>query len=232
MKGCRALLLFILATLLLPTMPQFAGPVSAGEGIVGVPDDWELHEITVDDNGFLHRTAGDPYIVFPELTEPLCGQSAVRFTIRITPMPEKPIYLELFWRPPSEGFGEIRKMFFIVKPAQGRDTVSFSVALDNQAGFRQLRLDLPPDLNAPFRIERYALVPLADLPEDANLVDTYSALTASETGEAVVIIPYLIKTVRHGLTRLSRDPAFLLVWLLMFAGLLVLHRILIRTDRR
>lgn len=225
MKLAKAVqpLIFCLAFLLFTA----AGPANAAAEEI-TPLGWELHELQADQNGFLHKTGGDPYIVFPEISEQICSPSGITFSIRLDPVPDKPFYMELFWRPSYEGFGEDRKVFFIMPTARKGDTVTFTVPLEDQAGYRQIRLDFPSGLNSAFRIEKYEIDPLDNLPPGTQLLESYFRLSASATRNPAIIIPYLLKTLRHGMVRLAHDPAFLILWILLMGGLLVLHRALIR----
>lgn len=226
MKTAKPALLFTCLAVLL-----FAAPAFTYTFQDEIPVDWELHELEADQNGFLRQTGGDPYIIFPEIQEQRCTPSGITFTIRLDPMPEKPSYMELFWRPSYEGFGEDRKVFFMVPPNKGGDTVHFTVPLEDQAGYKQIRLDFPGDLKAAIRVEQYGIVSLGDLSADANRVDSYFSLSASATGNPAIIIPYILKTFRHGMVRMAHDPSFLIFWLIMIGGLLALHRILVRSRK-
>ena len=104
--------------------------------------------------------------------------------------------------------------------------------LEQQGGFKQIRLDLPRDLNSAFTIEKYGIVPLDDLPEGTRLIDSYFRLPASAAGNPAIIIPYVTKTLRHGIVRMTGDPVFLIFWLLMIVGLLAAHRFLLRTQKQ
>lgn len=195
-----------------------------------IPEDWELHEIEVTESGMLQTEAGDPYIVFPEFEEQECSLSGIHIRMRFEEMPHKPFLMELFWRPSYEWFGEDRKVFFILHPNKTGDTINFVVPLTRQAGYKQIRLDLPTDLDTPFAIEQFERVPADAFPKDAVVVEPYYRLSASETRNPAIIIPFLVKTFRHGMVRMSRDPAFLTFWLLLIVALLFVHRMVRKTD--
>ncbi len=191
--------------------------------------EWELNEIEITPSGTLQRTSGDPYIIFPEIPEQGCSLSGIHFELKFEKMPHKPFLMELFWRPTYEGFGEDRKLFFILHPDKEGDTLNFIVPLDQQAGYKQIRLDLPSDLDTAFSVEKYAIIPAAEFPENVQIVEGYSRLSMTATRNPAIIIPFLVKTLRHGMVRMAHDPAFLIFWLLSIGGLLAAHRVVIRS---
>ena len=75
--------------------------------------------------------------------------------IAFTPMPDKPMLMELFWRPDYEGFSEHRKVFFALLPEKTGNSIKFFIPLNNQAGCKQFRLDFPRDINASFNVKNF-----------------------------------------------------------------------------
>ncbi|MDW7772666.1 MAG: hypothetical protein SCH71_07220 [Desulfobulbaceae bacterium] len=195
----------------------------------GATDDWQLHEIEITPSGTMQITSGDPYIIFSETDQQVCSPSGVHFVIRFERMPRKPMYMEMFWGSATELFGEDRKVFFILHPDPEKDTVDFVVPLTQQAGYRQIRLDFPGDIDTPFMVEKYEIVPAGEFPEEAVVVESYSRLAEAEVRNPAILIPFVIRAIRHGAGRLAHDPAFLIFWLLLIVALLASHRAVLRS---
>ncbi len=195
------------------------------------PENWRFNEIRILENGFLEKTAGDPFIVFPEIDQATCSPKGVQLSITFDPVPTKPILLELFWSTDFLGFGEENKVFFILHPDKNGKANSFIVPLDHTAGFTQIRLDFPSYIDTTFKVADYKIVSLNDLPPNIALVDAYYNLSIEDSLKPDIIIPYLLKALRHGPERLSHDKVFLLFWLVLIGSLLYLIRLSARKTK-
>ncbi len=214
----------IYCLLLLMLMPQLC--YSAAE-------EWQLNQITPpDSSGFMERTGGDPYIVFPPMEATRYDIRGVQMEIAFKPMPVKPFLMELFWRPDYEGFSEHRKVFFALLPAKTGNSLKFFIPLNNQAGYKQFRLDFPRRMKASFQVKTFTPVTGNQKVKDVEHIEPFYKLTVTETRTPGVIIPYLLHAIQHGLSRLLRDPAFLIVWLLLIMAALICSRIISRSIRK
>lgn len=176
-------------------------------------ENWRLNEISVGENGYLQKTDGDPFIVFPEIEQSTCGPMGVQLAISFTPVPIKPVLLEIFWSTDYLGFGEENKVFFIIHPNKDGSPNKVVVPLDHTAGFTQIRLDFPSYISTSFKIEDYAIISLADIQDGYEKIDTYYNLSIEESLKAEIIIPYILRSLSHGPERMARDPVFLVFWL-------------------
>jgi hypothetical protein len=218
----------ILCLFLLLSLPQ---PGRSGKQEM-VQDDWKLNQIQQAPSGFMQRSGRDPYIIFPQMEATSYDISGVVIEIGFDPMPDKPFLMELFWRPDYEGFSELRKVFFALLPEKNGDTIKFFVPLNNQSGYRQFRLDFPRDIGTSFQVKRFEAVTDQQLAEDVKRIEPFYKLTVTETRTPGVIIPYILHGIQHGLSRLLKDPAFLVVWLLLIFGALIGIRIISRDLRK
>ncbi len=188
-------------------------------------ENWRLNEIRKLENGFLEKTAGDPFIVFPEIEQSTCSPKGIQLSITFDPVPIKPVLMELFWSTDFLGFGEENKVFFIVFPHKNRKKNSFIVPLDHTAGFTQVRLDFPSHIDTSFKVEDYEIVSLNDPPENIDVIDAYYSLSIKDSLKPAILFPYLLKTLKHGPQRLSHDKGFLLFWLILIGSLLYTIRL-------
>lgn len=218
----------ILHLLLLLSLPQLC---PAGEQGM-VREEWKLNQIQQTPSGFMQRSGRDPYIVFPPMEATNYDITGVVMEIAFNPMPEKPFLMELFWCLDYEGFSEYRKVFFVLLPEKKGDTITFFVPLNNQGGFRQFRLDFPRDIETSFQVKRFEIVTDQQIAEDVKRIEPFYKLTVTETRTPGVIIPYILHGIQHGLSRLLKDPAFLIVWVLLIFGALVTTRIISRDLRK
>jgi hypothetical protein len=219
----------ILCLLLLVLMPH----VCYSGDLEQLQADWTLNQITPPNSaGFMDRFGGDPYIVFPPMEATNYEVKGVQLEIAFTPMLDKPFLMELFWRPDYEGFSEHRKVFFVLLPDKTGNTLKFFIPLSNQEGYKQFRLDFPRDLRASFRVKRFEIITDQQRAEDVERIEPFYKLTATETRTPEIIIPYIIHGIQHGLSRLPKDPAFLIVWLLLIFTALVGTRIVSRSIRK
>ena len=220
----------ICCLLLLVLMPHLC---YSGDGGKLQTEDWKLNQITSPDaSGFMDRSGGDPYIVFPPMEATSYDIRGVEIEIAFRPMPVKPFLMELFWRPDYEGFSEHRKVFFALLPAKNGDSLHFVVPLTTQAGYKQFRLDFPRDMKASFQVKSFRPVTGEQIAGDVERVEPFYKLTVTETRKPGVIIPYILHAIKHGLSRLLKDPAFLIVWLLLIFGALVGSRMVSRSIRK
>ena len=215
----------ILCLLLLLLLPPL--------GYCGEQAEWKLNQITLPNaSGFMARSGGDPYIVFPPMESTNYDIRGVQLEIAFTPMPDKPFLMELFWRPDYEGFSEHRKVFFALLPEKTGDTIKFFVPLNTQAGYKQFRLDFPRDIRVSFQVKSFEVKTDQQIAGDVTRIEPFYKLTVTETRTPGVIIPYILHAIRHGLSRLLQDPAFLIVWLLLIFGALLGTRIVSRSIRK
>jgi hypothetical protein len=197
------------------------------------PSEWQFNQIERNESGYFISTGTDPYIIFTEndSTEN-CTLNAVQFTIKFKPMPPRPLLMELFWRSEHQGFSEARKIFFVLHPEKKGDTINFVIPLKHQAGHKQIRLDLPRNLESAFIIENFKLIPINDLPEDALTIEPYYSYTELGACSPHIIIPHLIHTIKHGCSRMTKDPIFLLTWLLFITLTLFAIRLVTRDIKK
>ncbi len=223
----RRLTINICCLLLLVVMPPLC---YSGEEEDLQTDAWKMHQITaVSASGLMKRSGGDPYIVFPSMEATSYTIRGVEMEIAFRPMPEKPLLMELFWRPDYEGFSEHRKVFFVLLPAKNGDTLKFVIPLDNQAGYKQFRLDFPRDIKTSFQVKSFRPVTGDQIPGDVERIEPFYKLTVTETRTPGVIIPYILHAIQHGLSRLLKDPAFLVIWLSLILAVLICTRIISRS---
>ena len=196
-------------------------------------DDWKLNQITPPNaSGFMERSGGDPYIVFPPMEVTNYDIRGVEMEIAFSPMPVKPFLMELFWRPDYEGFSEHRKVFFALLPATTGDSLKFFIPLNNQAGYKQFRLDFPRDMTASFQVKSFTPVTRNQIAGDVERIEPFYKLTVTETRTPGVIIPYILHAIQHGLSRLLKDPGFFIVWLFLILAALVCTRMVSRSLRK
>ncbi len=180
---------------------------------------WMVNDIVTDDGKTFSLKGGDPYIIFPILDQPVCGLSGVKFSLEFSPIIIKPFYLELFWKPVSGGFSEENKVFFILHPSK-TSRLEFVVPIERDVNYDQIRLDLPRDLEASFIIENNGIVSLQDEAVSETVVDAYSILSMKDAKELDILIPYIIKTLKHGALRFKKDVPFVVFWLLFIVCIL------------
>jgi len=198
----------------------FAGSVDAAD----LYENWRLNEIIKLENGFLEKSAGDPYIVFPEISESTCAPMGIQLAITFDPVPVKPLRLEMFWSTDYLGFGEENKVFFIVHPHADGTANKMIIPLEHTAGFTQIRLDFPSYIDTTFKVENYEVLSLADVDDEYTKVDAYYSLSVEDSLKPEISIPYFLKALSHGPERMTHDLAFLVFWLLLIIGLLFLIR--------
>lgn len=189
-----------------------------------IPKDWHLNEIIELENGYLEKSGGDPYIVFPEVDQLICSPKGILLSIKFDPPPLKPTLMELFWSTETLGFGEENKVFFILHPQNSDRGDRFIVPLDRTAVFTQIRLDFPEYIDTTFKIEEYEIISLDTPPKDVEFIDAYYNLSIKETLKANIFIPYFLKALKHGPQRLMHDKIFFLFWLSLIIFLLYLIR--------
>ncbi len=204
-----------------------ANPVDAADNLY---KDWHFNEILKLENGFLEKSAGDPYIVFPEISESTCAPMGVQLAITFDPVPAKPLLLEIFWSTDYLGFGEENKVFFMVYPKADGSPTKMTVPLEHTAGFIQIRLDFPSHIDTTFKVENYEVVSLADINDEFKKVDAYYSLSIEDSLKPEIIIPYILKALSHGPQRMTHDLAFLVFWLLLIIGLLFLLRFTVKNN--
>ena len=183
-------------------------------------ENWRLNEIAVGENGFFHKTDGDPFIVFPEVSQSTCGPMGVQLAISFDPVPIKPVLLEIFWSTDYLGFGEENKVFFIIHPNKDGSPNKVVVPLDHTAGFTQIRLDFPSYISTAFKVEDYAIVSLNDLHEGYEQIEAYYNLSIEESLKPEIVVPYFLKSLAHGPKRMMSDPFFLFFWLSLIFSIL------------
>lgn len=205
MNDCHKYILLLFIILLPLSAIDAAGKESPHSG-------WRFNEITILENGFLEKSAGDPFIVFPEITVPTCGPMGVQLSLSFNPIPQKPLLLEIFWSTDYLGFGEENKVFFIVHPKDHTQPMNLFVPLDHTAGIRQVRLDFPSHINTQFTVTNYDVLPLNDAPLEFEKVDAYYNLPIDDSLNPKIMVPYLLKALGHGPRRLLHDPTFVIFW--------------------
>ncbi len=184
-----------------------------------------LNELTQLEDGRFEKFGGDPYIIFPEIDQQICSSKGVILSIRFTPNIVKPMLLELFWSTDTLGFGEESKVFFTVSP-QKNGANRFIIPLDNIASFTQIRLDFPSYLSEKFFLEEYDIISLEEPPDKVDIKNVFRVLTMDEALNPHIVVPYLLKSIKHGFWRLSQDRGFLFFWILLIGVLLCFMRIL------
>lgn len=181
---------------------------------------WQTNDLTMVGEGVFERKGGDPYIIFPEMDEPVCSFSGVHIVLKLSPMIEKPFLAEIFWKPAGGGFSEHNKSFFILHPAKQGDTLNFVVPIEREINYDQIRFDLPRDLPTRFSIKAYEVVDINSTVALEKKIEAYHWLNSKEAEEVDILIPYMIKAIKHGTMRLLHDPAFFVVWIAMIVGIL------------
>ncbi len=191
------------------------------------PNNLILNELIQLEDGRFEKIGGDPFIVFPKIDQQICSLKGVQISIRFTPNIVKPMLFELFWSTDTLGFGEENKIFFTVIP-QKSGINRFIIPLDNIASFTQIRLDFPSDLSERFFLEEYKIISIEDFPDNVDIKPVFRILTMDETLNPHIIVPYILKSIRHGVWRLSQDKGFLFFWILLMGVLLYFMRILLQ----
>ncbi len=194
--------------------------------------DWQFNQIQQTPDGLMESTGSDPYIVFPLFEDTRYDASGVQFEIFFNPIPIKPVMMELFWRPELEGFSEFRKVFFVLLPPKTGHTIKFIVPLRNRTGYKGFRLDFPRDLATPFLVKDFTIISGHHQPDNVEIIEPYQHLTVAEAKIPEVMIPYLWQTFRHGMSRLSKDPVFLIFWLFLMGIILISTRIVGKSIRK
>jgi hypothetical protein len=187
--------------------------------------DWKLNQIEQNSAGFLERVGGDPYIIFPSMEKSNYSVRGVQLEILFTPMLTKPCLMELFWHSDYEGFSELRKVFFVLHPNKTGDSHKFFLPLKNEIDYKQFRLDFPGDISTKFQVKYFSVVTDEQTVTDLKHIESFSNLIINDV-RPEIIIPYMVKTFYHGLSRLGKDPAFFIAWMLIiFAALFACRKI-------
>lgn len=184
------------------------------------PDMLELHDLQRNTSGVFEKIGGDPYIIFPEIEQQICSSKGVLFSIRFEKQLTKPLLLEVFWSTETLGFGEENKVFFTAYPQTSGNANRFIVPLDHIATFSQIRIDFPSYLDTNFTLEEYEIVSLDNPPDEVEIVSAFRILTMDEALNPHILVPYLQKSLKHGLQRFTQDKLFFFSWILLLMVLL------------
>ena len=188
-------------------------------------DTHELHDLQVNQQGIFKKIGGDPYIIFPEIEQQICSSNGVRFSIKFLNHLSKPLLLEVFWSTETLGFGEENKVFFTIHPEPEGNANTFIVPLDHIATFSQIRLDFPSYLDSDFIIEDYSIVSMAPPPNSGSVISSFRILNMDEALNPHIMVPYVLKSFKHGTLRLMEGWGFFGFWLFTILFLLTCIRI-------
>lgn len=202
----------------------------------------QLHNLTATADGFLANVGSDGYLTFRGLD--LRRDQACGITLDLefrTPL-ERPGIFEFFWRSAEQGFAEQRKAFVIINQADTLERHKFMIPLcklyhysgnlnlpERQARIEGLRLDYPANKDIELKFHAIDLLSAVEMNElirsrtlDPLILEPYERVSANSFTSFDVALPKFYFAFEEGLHRLGRDKAFLVVWLVMIIGLLLL----------
>ncbi|NNC99474.1 MAG: hypothetical protein HKN85_04775 [Gammaproteobacteria bacterium] len=200
-----------------------------------------LKDIAENDSGFLTNTGSDGFITLANVDrtrEQLCG---LELKLEFLQALERPALFEIFWRTRDSGYSERNKGFFIINQEDSKSTTRYLLPLckmfhysgninngQRQAPIHGLRIDYPGNKTVSIKFHSLAFLDaritsqlLAGGPSEMIILEPYERIEAKAFTSMDVALPKLLFALEQGLGRITRDLAFLIFWLSLMGGLVL-----------
>ena len=199
---------------------------------------WQLKDLVLDDAGFLVNTSTDGFFKTSGLNLPRNQACYFLMDLAFKEPLFRPAMFELFWSTSPDAFAESQKARFLIGHEDTEQPARFIVPLcklyrfsgnlnspNLQENIKGLRFDFPVNRTVGLKISEFRLLSgdeLESVGADAVWLEPYERIPGKAFVSKDAVIAKLFFGLEDGLKRLSNDLGFLIFWLILIAGCIVL----------
>jgi len=212
----------------------------------------DMKDLQVIGDDFIANTGSDGFLIFRDVEMSRDQACGIELDIEFKSAMPRPGIFEIFWRSAEQGFSEQRKAFVIINQSHTQARQRFMIPLcklyhysgnlnqpERQSIINALRFDYPTNKEIALRFHSIRLIDaetmngqLQQSEPEIVILEPYERVSARSFASFDVALPKLYFAYEEGLQRISQDKPFLVVWLVMIAGLIVpMLRSVLRKER-